>query len=219
MEKPLKVRDFSPALAANMARLSNGRSIGGLRSDMADAGFSIGQGTLDRIHKGDKGVRMESLQKVADYFRTEVDQLMRELDTAAPFVEVMRVNVTLSAGPGSQPDIQERLGSLSFRRDFLSSCGVTPESARIVNVRGTSMEPTIADGAVLLVNSVNRDPVNGKIFALAKGDEGLVVKRLIQANGLWYGRSDNSDGNPDFLINDGVPVTIIGRAVWMGAKL
>lgn len=219
MEKDEKVRDFSPALAKNMARLSNGRSIGGLRSDMAGEGYSIGQGTLSRILLGDKGVRVESLQKVADYYGIELDQLMRDGDMAAPFVEVVRVDVSLSAGPGSLPGLQEQLGSLSFRRDFLAGCGVTPESARIVNVRGTSMEPTIPDGAVLLINSANKEPRNGRVFALAKGDEGLVVKRLIQISGEWLARSDNPDGSPDFPINDGIPVTILGRVVWMGAKL
>lgn len=219
MEINEKQRDFSPQLAGHMAKLSNGRSIGGLRSDMAADGHQIGTGTLARILKGDKGVRMESLQKVADYFGVEVDQLMREVDHAAPFVEVVRIDVTLAAGSGQAPGLQEQLGSLSFRRDFLAACGVTPESARIVNVRGTSMEPTIADRSVLLINSANTEPRNGGIYALAKGDEGLVVKRLVLVNGVWYGRSDNSDGNPDFEINDGIPVTVIGRAVWVGYKL
>lgn len=78
VEKTVKVRVYSAALASNMASLSNGRSIGGLRADMGAAGYKIGQGTLERIYKGDKGVRMESLEKVADYFGTEVDQLMRD---------------------------------------------------------------------------------------------------------------------------------------------
>ena len=45
------------------------------------------------------------------------------------------------------------------------------------------------------------------------------VKRLIKSGDAWFARSDNADGNPDFQINDGTPTTIIGRAVWMGAKL
>lgn len=135
------------------------------------------------------------------------------------FVEVLRTNVRLAAGTGMIEDIYEEVGSLSFRKEFLRSCGVTAESARIVGVTGTSMEPTIPDGSVLLINKGNCEPRNGKIFALAKGTEGLVVKRLIQNGDAWLARSDNPDGNPDFQINDGIPVTVIGRAVWMGVKL
>jgi SOS-response transcriptional repressor LexA len=135
------------------------------------------------------------------------------------FVEVKRVNVTLAAGTGALGDIYEEIGSLSFRRDFLAHCGVTPASARIVNVKGTSMEPTIPDGSVLLINRANTEPVSGKVFALAKGSDGLVVKRLVKIGRDWYARSDNPDGNPDFLINDDEPAVILGRAVWMGTKL
>ena len=136
-----------------------------------------------------------------------------------PFEEVKRTGVRLSAGSGSIEDIYEDVGSLSFRRDFLKSCGVSPENARVVDVRGTSMEPTIPDGSVLLINIANLEPHSGKVFALAKGQDGLVIKRLIKVEEAWYARSDNPDGNPDFQINDGIPVTILGRAVWMGAKL
>ena len=137
-----------------------------------------------------------------------------------PFVEVMRTNVRLAAGSGAIEGTYEELGGLSFRKDFLRSCGVIkPENARIVDVDGTSMEPTIPDGAVLLVNIANREPFSGKVFALAKANEGLVVKRLIKHGDVWMARSDNPDGNPDFQINDSIPVTIIGRAVWMGAKI
>lgn len=137
------------------------------------------------------------------------------------FVEVSRVDVRLAAGNGAVCDIYDELGSLQFRRDFLRSCGVgSPENAKVVNATGTSMEPTIPDGAVLLINRSNREPRSGHIFALAKAHEGLVVKRLVEVGGIWFARSDNPDGNPDFPINDDMePVTIVGRAVWMGAKL
>lgn len=138
----------------------------------------------------------------------------------SPFIEIMRTNVRLAAGSGAIEEIYEEIGSLSFRRDFLRSCGVTNiANAKIVDVRGQSMEPTIPDGAVLLVNASNREPYSGRVFALAKAHEGLVVKRLIKQGEAWIARSDNPDGNPDFNINDGAPVTIIGRAVWMGARL
>lgn len=137
-----------------------------------------------------------------------------------PFVEVMRTNVRLAAGSGAVEELYEEVGSLSFRRDFLRSCGINnPDKAKIVDVTGHSMDPTVPDRSVLLINTANREAFHGKVFALAKPFDGLVVKRLIKQGDVWLARSDNPDGNPDFQINDGIPVTIIGRAVWMGAKL
>lgn len=138
---------------------------------------------------------------------------------ASPFEEVKRVNAAFSAGPGMEPDIFEEIGTLSFRRDFLMACGVSPENAKVVDVKGYSMEPTIPNGSVLLINTANTEPRNNTIFALVSQHRGLVVKRLIKKDDAWLARSDNPDGNPDFQINDGEPVKIIGRAVWMGARL
>ena len=217
MENPSKTRVLNPVLAYNMERLRKGRSVGGLRDDMAQEGLKIGTGTLVRLIEGDEGVRMESLSKIAGYFGVDVEHMLR--GDASPFVEVPRLDVILSAGPGATPGVQEQIGSLSFRKDFLSSCGATVESARIVNVHGHSMEPTIVNGSVLLISTRNTEPRHNSIFALVRPNDGLVVKRLMKIGEHWFGRSDNPDGNPDFRIDDGEPVTIIGRAVWMGTKL
>lgn len=134
------------------------------------------------------------------------------------FIDVPRVDVRVSAGDGVAPHLDDVIGHLKFARSFLRSCGVNAASARVVDVRGNSMEPTIKDGAVLLVSTNNREPTENQIYAMARPTEGLIVKRLVRLDGKWLARSDNRD-YPDFQIGDGEPITIIGRALWMGAKL
>lgn len=134
------------------------------------------------------------------------------------FVEVPCIDVAVSAGDGAQAHIEDVIGHLKFSRAFLRSCGVSPAGARVVDVKGPSMEPTIKDGAVLLVSTNNREPVENQVFAMVRPTEGLIVKRLVRQDGHWVARSDNRDF-ADLLIDNGEPVTIIGRAIWMGAKL
>lgn len=134
------------------------------------------------------------------------------------FVDVPKVNARLAAGAGAQPEIEEVVGHLKFARALLRSCGVSAHGARVVDVHGASMEPTIRDGAVLLISTSNKEPVDNQIFALVRPTEGLIVKRLVRQAGQWIARSDNREFD-DILIDDGEPITIIGRAVWMGAKL
>lgn len=136
----------------------------------------------------------------------------------ADFLDVPRINVEVAAGDGSVPHIEDVIGHLKFARSFLRSCGVQASSARVVDVRGASMEPTIKDGAVLLVSTSNREPAENQIFAMVRPSEGLIVKRLLRVAGEWVARSDNRDFR-DLPINAGEPITIIGRAIWMGAKL
>jgi phage repressor protein C with HTH and peptisase S24 domain len=80
------------------------------------------------------------------------------------------------------------------------------------------MDPSIKDGAVLLISTSNKEPVENQIFAMYKPSEGLIVKRLVRVDGQWIARSDNREF-PDTKIDNHEHVTLIGRAIWMGAKL
>jgi phage repressor protein C with HTH and peptisase S24 domain len=134
------------------------------------------------------------------------------------FEEVNRLDIALAAGDGHVSGFDEVIGSLKFKRSFLRACGVKPDQAKVVDVKGHSMHPTIPDGAVVLIDLSRKEPVEGKIYALARPAEGIVIKRLKKLDGLWMATSDNPSNAP-FPIHDGEPVTVIGRAVWFGATL
>ena len=136
------------------------------------------------------------------------------------FEDVPRVDVRLAGGDGAIAGYEEVIGSLKFASGFLRDMRVSPSKARIVTVRGHSMHPTVPDGSVLLINTseASKEPVHDQIFALARPHEGLSVKRLKLENGYWFATSDNPAG-PRFRIDDGEPVKVIGRALWMGTVL
>lgn len=136
------------------------------------------------------------------------------------FQDVLRIDVRLAAGNGAVEGFEEVVGSLKFTSNFLRSVHVSPSKARIVDVRGHSMHPKIPHGAVVLVNIAQsaKEPESGKIFAIARAVEGLSVKRLQNKDGKWFATSDNPEG-PTIPIDDGEPVTIVGRVVWMGVTL
>lgn len=213
--------DQNPVLAANASQLVKDKSIGRLRAEMAAAGYEIGQGTLARIKGGETGVRMESLQKFADFHRVELDTLLRgEVGHDDEFVQVRRLSVEVGAGPGRAVGVVERLGQLQFRRDFLRAAGVSPINAAVVQVVGTSMEPTINDGAVLLLNRADKEPRAGCIYAFSWDGE-MLIKRFQKVDDVWHAVSDNADKdvNPDIIINGESEAVIQGRAIWMGSKL
>lgn len=134
------------------------------------------------------------------------------------FKDVMRVDVRIAGGDGAVAGFEEAIGSLKFASSYLRACKVSPSKARVVQVRGHSMHPTIPDGAVLLVDTGKKEPEHDGIFALARPVEGLIVKRLKKTAEGWLATSDNPANKP-IPINDGEPITIIGRGVWMGTTL
>lgn len=208
-------------LADTATSLMGEKSIGGLRLEMKRAGYDIGQGTLSRIKAGDTGVRVESLQKFADYFRITLDALLRgQVSDEDDFIQISHLSVEVGAGPGRSNSVVEHLSPLQFRRDFLKNAGVSPVNAAVVNVVGTSMEPTLPDGAVLLLNRADREPRNGSVYAFSWDGE-MLVKRFQKVAGTWLAISDNADKDehPDIVIDGKADALIQGRVIWMGAKV
>lgn len=138
------------------------------------------------------------------------------------FAQVRRVDVSVSAGRGALVFEEPSKSALTFRRSFLHEVGVTPNKAVIVTVKGHSMDPTLRDGAVLLVSTASTTVSNGQIYAFRHDGE-LFVKRLHRTpDGGLVCISDNPDRQqfPDIKIAAyDTDFEIIGRALWMGTRL
>ena len=99
---------------------------------------------------------------------------------------------------------------------LMRSHGLQGHQCRIVKVIGESIEPTLPDGASILVNMGQRDPRDGRIFVVRSEGE-LIVKRLIRdPNAGWLIQSDNPNkrawptrGWPD-------DAQIVGEVKWVG---
>lgn len=165
--------------------------------------------------------------KVSDFsphIAAEIETLSQSQVSTDPdeFAQVRRVDVSVSAGHGALVVEEYSKSALTFRRSFLQEIGVTPHSAVIVTVKGRSMEPTIRDGAVLLVSTSAKTVVSGEVYAFRQ-DGHLFVKRMHrQPDGGLLAVSDNPDREayPDMAFTaHEQDFEIIGRALWMGARL
>lgn len=134
------------------------------------------------------------------------------------FVQVSQLSVGVDSDVGSA--LVAELGALQFRRDFLRSVGVSAVNAALVHVAGTSMEPTIRDGAVLLLNRADRTPRAGCIYAFA-WEGRMLVRRFQRLSDAWHAVSDNADKgeHPDIVVAGKAEGVVQGRAVWLGVKL
>lgn len=184
-------------------------------------------GTTPLSKKAAKGFAVGLGCRVEDFsprLASEIDELAegQASSKADEFAQVRRVDVQLSAGHGALVVEEFSKSALTFRRSFLSEIGVSPNSAVIMSIKGRSMEPTIRDGAVLLLSTSAKTVINGEIYAL-RIDGHLFVKRLHrQPNGDLLAISDNPDREayPDMRIAAyAQDFEIIGRALWMGARL
>lgn len=142
--------------------------------------------------------------------------------TEDEFAYVPQLDITVACGNGRFEDHVVVKGGLAFKKSFLRSKGVPESSARIVYAAGGSMSPTLQDGCVVLLNLADTEPRDGKVYAICKPDDGLVLKRLIWdfhpavGRQTWIMRSDNPDkiAHPDKMLPIDDRTMIAGRAVW-----
>lgn len=129
-----------------------------------------------------------------------------------------------SAGNGYHNDHVELTEGLVFKRDWLDRMALKEDRLCVIYAEGYSMDPTISDGDVLLIDRASTEPRNGKVYAIQRPDGSVSVKRLVQSfSGGWVIRSDNPDKTlyPDEPIsaNDLQQIEIIGRSVWGGGGM
>jgi transcriptional regulator with XRE-family HTH domain len=207
----------------------------GLTQEAFGQKFGIGnQGAVWQFLNGRTAISMNAAKGFASGLRCEIADFSPRLakeaaevgslvqpPEAEDFTTVARARVAFSAGHGAIIYDEARKSSLSFRRDFLRKLGVSENSAVVIDVEGRSMEPTIDDGAVLLVNRAYVQVTDNLIYAFRRDGE-LFVKRLFRDGEGFRAVSDNPDKSvyPDMLVGPKVPdVEMIGRAMWMGKKL
>ncbi|MCI5075589.1 S24 family peptidase [Oricola sp.] len=138
-------------------------------------------------------------------------------------VAIARYSVQASAGNGAVVLAEEVADWFRVGRDWLER--YVPRGARtgVIEARGDSMEPTISDGDILLLNfDVNRqDVANGGVFVITI-DGNLFVKRLqIMLDGSIMIRSDNDRYEPERVDREYADEKMLvhARVVWSGGPL
>lgn len=134
----------------------------------------------------------------------------------ADWVDVPRLGLGASAGPGSLGGNEIAVGQLRFAASWLKRHGLAPAMLSAIEVEGDSMEPALRDGDEILVDRTPRPLRTG--IHVVRVDDVLLVKR-IERLGAERLRliSDNPAYAPLERALDGVEV--IGRVVWKGGRL
>lgn len=116
---------------------------------------------------------------------------MTEDANLAP-VKVVRLRLRAGiTGFGFEID-QSDAAPIFFRTDWLKRRGLKPHKLLATKVGGHSMEPTLFDDDVVVVNTEDTEPKDGEVFAINYEGE-PVIKRLVRDASTWWLSSDNPD--------------------------
>lgn len=97
---------------------------------------------------------------------------------------------------------------------------INPKNLVLISATGDSMEPTLREGDLLLVNTGVTRVIDDGIYAIRVNDT-LMVKRIQRlASGELIIKSDNPAYKEQMISNaQAEDLRIIGRLVWIGRKV
>ncbi|MBB4859060.1 phage repressor protein C with HTH and peptisase S24 domain [Novosphingobium chloroacetimidivorans] len=135
---------------------------------------------------------------------------------ADAWVDIPRLPLEASAGPGTSVEGEDAIGSFRFSPRWLRDQGLQPHRLSAIAVRGDSMEPTLRDGDEILVEASPGTLREG--IHVVRFDGALLVKRLeVRRAGHVALLSDNGAYRPiECALGD---VDVIGRVVWKSGRL
>ncbi|MGC8732611.1 MAG: S24 family peptidase [Halothiobacillaceae bacterium] len=166
-----------------------------------------------------RGMRSGSARYVEDRCgksRGWMDEPHASQDT--DLITISRFDLSVAAGPGRYLDAQQRVGSMQVCKDIvtriLRQTSATVASLALVTVAGDSMEPTIRDGDIVVIDRSVRAIERDGVYIFTLGNE-TFLKRLQRMPDSILVNSDNPLYSP-WKIQPGQAqeLYVHGRVIW-----
>lgn len=126
-----------------------------------------------------------------------------------------------SAGIGLENTSQElATNHFAFDRGWLVQRGVNPNTASIITTRGDSMEPTIKNNDILLVDHSIKEVSDDGIYIIIINNATYVKRIQFKINGSIALISDNPLYDKEIIPYDDIHhLQIAGRVMWFGRDI
>lgn len=230
-----RVEEPSPGWAPKSAVVEIGRRVKvareGVRlsqSDLAKA-ISVHMNTIGKVERGASVADAQLLLDVARVTKVAPEWLLvgsngknADAGLAEAYADLELIPayaVKASTGNGFAVHDEEAVGSFAFKRAWLARKGLNASTLVVVSARGDSMEPTVCDGDILLVDR-NVTRLAGDGIYLIERDNELYCKRLQKLfDGGVTIMSDNRRYEAQQLSAEAASgLNVIGRVRWIGGE-
>ncbi|MGB3166130.1 MAG: S24 family peptidase [Alteraurantiacibacter sp.] len=161
-------------------------------------------------------------RKLAQFLALDEAQLGAPKDnsyrrkSSGDWVDVPRLAVDVSAGPGASTAEELPFDAFRFSRRWLAEQGLEGAALSSIRVVGDSMEPLLRDGDEVVVHRRDRPFRDG--IHVVRFDDTLLVKRVAgQGAGRFKLVSENTVYPPVDVAAD--EFAIVGRVVWKSGRV
>lgn len=227
-DPPLTICDMQMNERLKVARVNAGFE----SARQAAEAMGIPPSTYAAHENGTRGLGIDEVEAYARRFRVSREWLaFGKGDAAAPLrVEnhekppsdrplIPVFDVRASAGEGALVDYEDVTYSLAFPPSYLKRITSTdPRNLTIISVKGDSMEPTLSDDDIVMLDMSKTSLGYEGLFVIRIYDV-LHVKRLSHSRpGRVLVISDNRDKYPprEHALED---IEVVGKVLWTGGKV
>lgn len=222
----------------SLRRIRDGR---GWSVDVFAAKMGVNKNTVGAYERGERLPEVDYLAR----FAKETDSNFAELlglrlqavpglgsadieaatDNAIPnfddFVLVPRYDIRASAGHGAVVSSEQIVDHLAFRKEWVrNALGVAQKDLALITVKGDSMEPTLSNGDLILID-MHASSIGDNAIYVLRNDGQLLVKRVQRKlDGTIIIKSDNTAYDPETVdAKHAGKLKVVGRVVWAGRRL
>lgn len=140
---------------------------------------------------------------------------------AEEFITVPRYDVEACAGHGAVIHSEQIVDHLAFRADWVRhALGVQQSDLALISVKGDSMEPTLSNGDLILLDMHQGKVEDNAIYALQHNGTLLVKRIQRRLDGSVVVSSDNPRYEAEVISAEDVEaLRVVGRVVWAGRRM
>ena len=181
--------------ASQISMVENGDSRASLRTSiaLADALATSIEYLVERVDdpRPMQEIVTELKTKAARVRDLEAGHAERLDPECADYVGVNEIDATVGAGATSTDGVFKRRHR--FPHPWVREHGLKADLCRIIQVGGEAMEPTLPDGALILIDTAGTEHQDGRIYVLRIGEEVLARRLIHDPDAGWLVHSDNPD--------------------------
>jgi phage repressor protein C with HTH and peptisase S24 domain len=190
--------------------------------------------SISNYERGERKATVEYLALVSEHLGANVEWLLfgkgnmfsteensnRNDICSSDYIYIPIYDIQAAAGHGCIVDEETVIDHFAFKADWFNKniCGSKPDLV-IFTAHGESMEPTIKNGDLIMIDTANKRIRDG-IFVI-RFDNSLLVKRLsLMPKDKLQIKSDNPE-HPIFEVNlkEEDAFAVIGKVVWHGKNV
>lgn len=198
------------------------QTLGISKKEMAES-LQVSESLLSAIEYGGRNFSLKLLNKIKDVYNIELYsdtpiKIKSNIENSDPNIIALPYYLDVKAAAGFGKEVPESATkeSLYFDKRWLKAViGRNPENLSLIRAEGNSMQPTINNGDLLMVDSSIKEVIPNKIFIIKQEDEYRVKRLKSEFNGDVLIISDNPDYPTEIMNKE---TTIIGQVVWNGSK-